>query len=141
MLADTEEVGDESAAVLAAEVSVAVGRFFRLIVSVCSPYGDGALMIIVCAEFVFCLLLAAVAADCDEPAAGLARDLGVIVMRGLDEAVVVEGCEDSPWSGAMSGRPVVSEALDEVAAVGGLAVAAVAASAPAAAAFFALNAA
>jgi len=54
-------------------------------------------------------------------------------MRGLDGV--------SEWSGVISGRPVVAEVVEEDEAFAGLADAADGASAPAAAAFFALRAA
>lgn len=60
-------------------------------------------------------------------------DLGAMEMRGLDGV--------SEWSGVISGRPVVAEVVEEDEAFAGLADAADGASAPAAAAFFALRAA
>ena len=75
-------------------------------------------------------------------------DLGVMVMRGLEEVAEAEVVRDwesdvSPWSwsGAISGRPVEVEDPGVPAALVGLAVVMVAASAPAAAAFFARRAA
>jgi len=63
------DVDEEEEAAVAAAVE-ALSLFFRLIVSDCSPYGDGALMTINGALFVFCRLLCAVteAAECDEAA-------------------------------------------------------------------------